>query len=264
MLTEVRSQIKITILSIKYAIMRELLNKATFISNVVFMILNNASFLIQWAVLYSIKDNFGGYTFNQVMLLWGIAAATYGFSHFFFKNAYKLSSAINTGSLDVFLVQPKSVYLQAITSNVEVSAIGDILFGYIMVFITGFTVKKFLLFTFFGIIGGISLTAFAIILGSLSFWFSKTDVIVDTGQSLAINFATYPDGIFKGFVKGILYIALPVGIVNYIPISIIYNFNIKLFLICIIYCILIVLASILVFNKGLKRYSSTNLMNVRT
>lgn len=263
MLMEVRSQIKITILSIKYAIMRELLNKATFISNVVFMILNNASFLIQWAVLYSIKDNFGGYTFNQVMLLWGIAAVTYGFSHFFFKNAYKLSFAINTGSLDAFLVQPKSVYLQAITSDVEISAIGDILFGYIMVFITGFTIKKFLLFTFFGIIGGISLTAFTIILGSLSFWFSRTDVIVDTGQSLAVGFATYPDGIFKGFVKGILYIALPVGIVNYIPVSLIYNFNIKLFLICIIYCILMVLVSILIFNKGLKKYSSTNLMSAR-
>ncbi len=263
MLTEVRSQIKVTMLSIKYAIMRELLNKVTFISNIIFMILNNASFLIQWLVLYSIKDNFGGYTFKQVILLWGMAAITYGFSHFFFKNAYHLSDTINTGRLDTFLVQPKSVYLQAITSDVTVSAIGDILYGYIMIFVTGFTIEKFLLFTFFGILGGISLTAFIIILGSLSFWFSRTDIIVDTGESLAVNFATYPDGIFKGIVKWILYIALPVGIVNYIPISIISKFNIKLLLLCSIYCILIVLLSIFIFKKGLKRYSSTNLMNAR-
>ena len=84
MLTEVKNQIKISFLSVKYALIREMLNKTTFITNIIFMILNNASFIIQWLILYSLKDNVGGYTFNQVMLLWGIAASTYGFSHFFF------------------------------------------------------------------------------------------------------------------------------------------------------------------------------------
>ena len=60
MLTEVKNQFKVTRLSIKYAVMRELLNKVTFLSNVIFMMLNNASMLVQWIVLYSIKDNMGG------------------------------------------------------------------------------------------------------------------------------------------------------------------------------------------------------------
>ena len=34
MLTEAKNQIKISVLSIKYALMREMLNKVTFISNV--------------------------------------------------------------------------------------------------------------------------------------------------------------------------------------------------------------------------------------
>ena len=71
MLTAVRNQIKVSFLSIKYALIREMLNKTTFITNIVFMILNNASFIIQWLILYSLKDNVGGYTFEQVMLLWG-------------------------------------------------------------------------------------------------------------------------------------------------------------------------------------------------
>ena len=82
---EVKNQIKVTILSIKYATMREMLNKASFLTNVLFMILNDASFILQWIILYSLKDNVGGYTLNQVMILWGLAASTYGFSHFFFK-----------------------------------------------------------------------------------------------------------------------------------------------------------------------------------
>ena len=68
MLMEVKNQFKISFLSVKYALMREMLNKTTFITNVLFMILNNASFIIQWIVLFSLKDNVGGYTFDQEKL----------------------------------------------------------------------------------------------------------------------------------------------------------------------------------------------------
>ena len=63
MLTEVKNQWKVTRLSIKYALVRELLNKATFLSNIFFMILNNSCMIVQWIVLFAIKDNMGGYTF---------------------------------------------------------------------------------------------------------------------------------------------------------------------------------------------------------
>ena len=93
MLTAVKNQFKISFLTIKYALMREMLNKVTFITNIIFMILNNASFIVQWIVLYSLKDNVGGYTFKQVLLLWGMAAGTYGVSRFFFKKASRAAPA---------------------------------------------------------------------------------------------------------------------------------------------------------------------------
>ena len=111
MLTEVRNLFKITWLSTKYAIMREMENKLAFIMNVLFMILNNASFIIQWVVLFSIKEEMGGYNLKQILLLWGFASFTYGISRFFFKKAYELHDTINTGKLDAFLVQPKNVLI---------------------------------------------------------------------------------------------------------------------------------------------------------
>ena len=96
MLQVVNNQIKVTLKTIKYGIMREMINKTSFVMKVLFMILNNASFIIQWVVIYSIKDNVGGYTFEEILLLWGIAASTYGFSHFFFKNMFLLSFNVYT------------------------------------------------------------------------------------------------------------------------------------------------------------------------
>lgn len=263
MLMVVKNQIKVSFLSIKYALLREMLNKTTFITNIVFMLLNNASFIIQWMILYSLKENVGGYTFKQVLLLWGLASGTYGVSRFFFQKAFSLSDTINNGKLDAYLVQPKNVLLSVITSEVQVSAIGDILYAYIMLFIYGFTIPRFILFTLFCIGGGIILTAISVILSSLSFWFQKTDIIADTGNSLMTNFATYPDGIFKGLAKILLFTLIPVGFANYIPVRILSEFNLLLTILFIVITTIITLLAILVFYKGLKRYSSSNLMSAR-
>lgn len=260
MLTEAKNQIKVSLLSIKYATMREMLNKWTFSMNVLFMILNNATFIIQWIILFSLKEDVGGYTLKQVLLLWGIAASTFGFSHFFFKRSYSLSETITNGKLDSYLVQPKNVLLAAITSDVEPSAIGDTLYGYIMLIVSGFSIPKFLLFTLFSICGGFIITAFAIILASFSFWFTKTDSLADTGNSMMTHFATYPDGIFKGAIRILFFTIIPVGVVNYIPVWVISNFDLKLTFVVIGATILSILLAYSIFYAGLKKYSSSNLM----
>lgn len=263
MLMAVKNQFRISILSIKYALQKEMLNKTTFITNIIFMILNNASFIVQWVVLFSIRNNIAGYHLKQVLLLWGLASGVYGISHFFFKNSYGLSDTINTGLLDTYLVQPKNVLLSSITTNVEPSAIGDILYAYIILIIVKAGPLTYLLWTFLIICGGLIVTSFAVMAGSLSFWLKKSDIIAEKINSLAINFATYPDGIFKGVTKILLYTIIPVGFANYIPLKILLHFNPLLLSVVIAYTIMCIILAFLVFNKGLKRYSSTNLMNVR-
>lgn len=263
MLTVVKNQAKCSFLALKYGLMREMLNSASFVSNILFMILNNASMLIQWVVLYSLKNNIGGYSFKEIMLLWGLAASTYGVSRAFFESAFFLSDTINSGKLDAFLVQPKSVLLNAITTRTSSSALGDIIFGFLMIFFYGFSIKTFLLFILFTVTGGLIILSVAVILGSLAFFIANSEFIADSGNNLAVHFATYPDGIFKGFVKILLFTLVPVGIANYIPIQIIIEFNIIKFLIVIFTTILFISMAVFIFNKGLKRYSSSNLMSAR-
>ena len=67
MLVEVKNEIKIMLLSVKYNIMRQMVNKTTFLTSILVMLLNNASFILQWIVLFSIKDDVGGYTLRQIV-----------------------------------------------------------------------------------------------------------------------------------------------------------------------------------------------------
>lgn len=260
---EVKNQLKVMFLSLKYNIMRQMTNKVTFITNIFFMILNNASFIIQWIILFSIKNEIGGYTMKEVILLWGMAASTYGIAHIVFYKAFDISDLIINGKLDTFLVQPKNVLLSVLTSETRISAIGDLIYGYICLGIYGITLENFILFTLFSITGGIILTAFASILGSISFWIVKADILADSLNSIIVNFATYPGKIFKTGIKILLYTFIPVGISNYLPVDTILNFNIINILIIIIFTVAITALAFWVFNKGLKRYSSSNLMSSR-
>lgn len=263
MLMEAKNQIKVMFLSLKYNIMKQMTNKVTFITNIVFMILNNASFIIQWLILFSLKEEIGGYTIKEVILLWGIAASVFGISHILFNKAFELSDLIINGKLDTFLVQPKNVFLSVITSDTSISAIGDLIYGYICLFLYGITIKNFILFTIFTITGGIILAAFVSIIGSISFWIVKGDILVDTLNNMMVSFATYPGTIFKNTIRIILYTVIPVGIANYMPVDTIINFSFMNFVYIIAFTIAIVILAFYIFNTGLKRYSSSNLMSSR-
>jgi ABC-2 type transport system permease protein len=218
MLMGVKNQVKLLLLSVKYNLMREMTNRVTFLTNVIFMILNNATFIIQWVILFQLKENIGGYHMNEVLTLWALAASTYGLSHIFFCRAYQLPELIINGKLDAFLVQPKNVLISVISSSSTVSAIGDVLYGYLIMVIFHLEVKTLLLYTYFSITGAIILTAVAVLGGCLSFYIVRGDIVAGSINNTILHLSTYPDGIFKGVVKILLYTIIPVGLVNYLPI----------------------------------------------
>lgn len=264
MLMVVKNQLKIVLLSVKYNLMREMTNRLTFMTNIVFMVLNNATFIIQWMILFQYKDSIGGYLKNDVFTLWALCASTYGVSHIFFNKAYSLPNLIMNGKLDPFLVQPKNVLLSVITSGSSVSSIGDLLYGYLMIFIFHCDLKSLLLFTYFTITGAIILTASTVIAGCLSFYLVRGDILSDNLVNAFILVSTYPDGIFKGVVRLVLYTVIPVGLADYLPVKVIRSFDFLSLLAVTAFAVLLCAIAFFAFHKGLKHYSSSNLMNART
>ncbi len=263
MLTEAKNQARVILLSIKYNIMREMTNRVTFLMNVSFMILNNASFLIQWLLLFRLKSDIGGYGLNDVMVLWGLSAGTFGVAHVLFHRAFTLPDLIIHGKLDSYLVQPKSVLLSVITSATNSSAIGDIIYGYLIIIIFKFSIANLLLFTLFSILGALILTAYAIIVGSFSFWLQRSDMLSENLNNIMLNFQTYPEGIFKNTVRLLLYTLVPVGFVVYQPLRIILHFSLPASLGILAFTIGICVLAFFIFYRGLRRYTSSSLMGAR-
>lgn len=263
MLTGAKNQLRVCLLSIKYNMMREMVNKVTFLTNVCFMIVNNASILVQWFILFRLREEVGGYTMREILLLWGLIAASFGLSHILFARAFSLSELIINGKLDSYLVQPKNVLVSVMTSSTNVSAIGDFLYGVALACVCGLGVGGFFLFLLFVVTGMVIFTAFALILGSLSFWFVRMDMLENQMVMGMVSFGTYPDGIFKGISRFLLYFVIPVGMAVWHPVHLMVGFDTGTFLVVAGYACLLSAAAVCVFYRGLRRYSSGNLMAAR-
>ncbi len=238
--------------------------KKAFFLQVFGMILNDVAFLVLWYLLYgNFKSSFTakGIDFNNIVLIWAIAASSFGLMHAVFGGFRNLANIIVTGKLDNFLLYPANTLFLAGTSLSDISAWGDLIYGYI-IFILFLPVNllSILLFTYFIVLASIFFASLLILLSSLTFFIGNSEQLKETIFNAILSFSTYPEKFFSGPIKLMLFTFIPVGLGIYIPVRVITHFDSTLFLISTISTILLFLFAIFVFGRGLKKYESTSLM----
>jgi ABC-2 type transport system permease protein len=229
------------------------------------MAINNASFVFFWWVAFSkIGSAVAGYTFSDVMFIWAASSSSFGLSRVLFGNVDKISRIIMTGELDNYLMQPRNVLVNVVASRTQVSAWGDLIYGYILVFLTnGFTFQGLGLFTLFILLGGIFMTATGAIFHSLTFFLGNAERIAGMAFEGLINFCIYPDKIFTGFVRALIYTAIPAGFISHIPLQIFRSFNAGTLALLILAAAGYAALAFWLFHLGLKKYESGNLIITR-
>lgn len=264
MLTEVKNNLKIMFLSMKYNLIKSMENRTAFATSVIMMIFNNATFIIQWLTIFGIVNTIGEYKLNDVMLFWAISSGSYGLANILFYGANKIPEYIENGKLDAYIITPKNILCSVITSNTSPSAWGDLIYGYIALIIFNFSIKNIILYTFLIILGALIYTSFAIVCSSLTFKFVRFSETAEILKDIFINGSLYPDVIFNRGVKIILFTLIPCGFASWFPVHLIINFKITYFIFLIIVTIIIIFIAFIVFYKGLKNYTSSNLVEARS
>ncbi len=264
MLTAVKNNIKIMFISIKYNLMKSMANKVAFLTSVIMMIFNNATFIIQWLTIFAVKESIGSYTINDVMLFWAISSGSFGLAHILFNGIWKMPEYIENGKLDAYLTLPKNVLCSIATSSLEPSAIGDLIYGYIALMIFNFSIKNIILYTILIILGSLLYTSYISILSTLTFYFYRSSIISEAIGDVFLNGSLYPDVIFSRFVKIIFFTLIPAGLASWIPVHLIMDFHLSLFITLIIATTFFIVIAFTFFNHSLKRYSSSNLMGARS
>lgn len=238
--------------------------RVSFISQIVGMFINNGIYFLFWVIFFNRFGNIRGYELGDVFLLFTVVASGFGLAFMFAGNAGPfLAEIIAHGRLDYYLVFPRALLSHVIFSRMSVSTIGDLSFAFVAYLFTGrFHPVEILLWITCGILSALILMAFSVITGSLAFFLGHAHNVSSQAQMAMMSFSMYPNTLFTGGARLLLYTLIPALFVGSVPVEIIKQRSLSLLLILVLAVIVCWLVAMTVFYWGLRRYESGSAINV--
>lgn len=236
--------------------------RTSFLTQAFGMALSNSSFIFFWWVAFSqIGDNIAGYSFEDILFIWAVTSSGFGLSTVLFANAANLTQLIVTGELDTYLIYPCNVLLNILCARTNLSAYGDLLYGFVLLLIfCGKNLSAWLWFIVGVLLCGLLFTAITLTAHTLSFYWGDASLVGQMVTQFAISFSIYPDKIYAPPIRALMYSLIPIGISVHIPLRIFHRFSIWLVLAAfggvLLYCAL----SCCFFYRSLRRYESGNVI----
>ena len=237
--------------------------RAAFITQVVFMMLNNLAYFMFWALYFDKFKQVRGWTLQDMLLLFGIAATSWGIAAYFFGNFTTLSEIIAQGRLDYYLSLPRPVLLHTLASRSIGSGMGDLIYGLGSYLLSGYLSPDGFLRYLIGVFSGVAIfIAFLTIVQSLSFWLGNTTAISQLALNALITYSLYPRSLFDGAAKLIMLTILPAALIGSVPAEFVKVFSWPVLLQILGSSAILLALSVWIFYRGLKRYESGSGMQV--
>jgi ABC-2 type transport system permease protein len=243
--------------------------RASFISQVVGMVLNDSMWITFWWIYFTrfqvLQGVQGGYGIQDVLALWAVVAVAFGLSAGLFGNMMYIAEFVSQGKLDYYLTLPKNVLLHVLVSRMDITGLGDLLFGTgVFIIFLQPSPERIALFLFLAVCASVLFLAFNILWQSLAFWLGNAEGLASQMWQALITFSTYPDPLFRGLVRGLLFTVVPAAFMSYIPVQLLRQFDPALIAGEIAAAAGALALAVLVFYRGLRRYESGSLMTVRS
>lgn len=221
-------------------------------------------FILSFYYLFSRFGNISGYSYSEVIFIYGIFNTSFSIAEMFFKGIIDFYKLIKTGGFDILLIRPRNLLLQVMGTNFEISRLGRLVQAFV-VLVYGiniininwnFTKVMCLILTLFG--GIVLFFSIFLFFATLTFWTIDNsaflDIFIDGGRDIL----QYPANVFNKMLKQVLTYVIPFAFINYFPIlyiidkksNILYAYS-PIILICWF------VISLIFWKIGVKNYSST-------
>ena len=234
-----------------------LMLRGAFVMQVVFMALNNLTFFVFWWALMRRVPDLRGWRLGDIQLLFGVVAAGFGAAVTLAGGVRHLGRFIDEGELDTLLTQPKPVLVHALGLRLQASGFGDALSGIVFIAYSGQVSWRALPVVVLAIVASaLVLVASGIVFFSLAFWLGRVETVARQLWDLLITFSLYPEPLFGGVLRLALFTLLPAGFVGYVPARLVRSPSVGLVLLMSAAIAVYLTIAIVVFDRGVRRYTS--------
>ena len=238
--------------------------RVSFIMQIIGMIVNDIGLIALWFIFFEKFPEIRGWTFQDTAALFAVTTVQFSIVMILANGSFRMARMIANGEIDNFLSLPKNVLWQISLCKTEVSAFGDLLFGPVIYFFSGnLSFESFGLFILLSIITAVIFFNFIVITQSIAFFTGNFEEAAVQLFHALLGFTLYPQTAFFGILKIITLTILPAFFIATLPVEIFRNFNIFSLGLMIGFAAITFFIAIFVFKKGLKRYESGNLINIK-
>jgi viologen exporter family transport system permease protein len=229
--------------------------RSAFVIQVVFMALNNLTFFVFWWALMGRVTTIRGWRLGDIQL--GLVAAAFGLAITFAGGVRHLGRFIEDGDLDTLLTQPRSVLVHALGMRAQPSGFGDLISGLIFMAWSGQISWRTVPVVMVVIVASaLVFVACGVVFFSLAFWLERVETAATQLWELLVTFSLYPEPLFGGTLRLVLFTVLPAGFVGYVPLRILHAPSLTNVTILLSVAMGYLCAAVLLFNRGLRRYAS--------
>lgn len=238
--------------------------RVAFLAQVFGMILNNGAYFIFWLIFFDRFKEVRGWNLNDMFILFGIAAGSFGLGVFLFGNMLNLSDIISKGQLDYYLSLPRPVLLHVIASRSVPSGLGDFTYGILSFLVArqyGLdTIARF----FIGLLlAMIVFLACMVLVHSLTFYVGNAAMLSQQFFNALITFALYPINLFEGSAKMILFLLIPAAFMGSVPAEYVRSASWSLLAQLLAAAVILLTLALFVFHRGLRRYESGSAIQIQ-
>jgi len=239
--------------------------RADFILGLIGFALVQGTNVIFIKLIFSTIPNLSGWSFYEILFIYGFSQIPRGIDHIFTDNLWMISgNIIVNGNFDRYLIRPLNPLFQVLAERFQPDGFGELITGIILVIISSknlniaFTFSKILLLILAIICASLIYTAIKLAVASIAFWLKFAQSYLFMTYQLS-NFARYPMGIYPNAIRSILTFIIPFAFTGYYPgvyflekgnlfSGIILTFLVAIIGMCIAY---------MIWLKGIRQYESS-------
>ena len=255
---------------LKHSIMSAMEYKLSFLTQIIFMIINNSFFVFIFYLFFLKFKTIWWIEFYEWTILFSLFAFLFSFLHLFVAGFSVISNNIREWKIDSFLLLPIYPLTSILPSKFLVSAIWDLLTSiwifYLVYIFSDINILWVILLCFkvmfLSIFSSFIILWFMIFFHSLSFYLWSSDQLSRWAFEAILWPSMYPPAIYEStFLKPLFMTILPVFYIVFLPFKLVSDFNILDFSILVFASIFSMFLWIFTFNRWLKKYESGNMMN---
>lgn len=239
--------------------------RLSFVTQVFGMMINDSMWVFFWMLYFEKFPVLNGWGRQDLFVLWAVITFSFGIAFGLFAQALRLSELISQGQLDYYLALPKNALLHILVGQIRPANLGDLFFGPVLLALfVEMSFQKWIWFFVGGVLGGAIYLSFFVIIGSLAFFFGSSEGLAGGVGNALIHFSTYPTRIFNGWTRVILFTLIPAGFIAEVPVDLVRRFAVQDLIIMVAAAIVFLTIAWVIFHRGLRKYESGNLMNLRS